>query len=58
MGRAWMDTIARRPDTRVSAIVDVMPGAARSAADERRWGCARRDGCSSRHSLSGVPTCC
>lgn len=37
MGRAWMDTIARRPDTRVSAIVDVIPGAARSAADARGW---------------------
>lgn len=37
MGRAWMDTIARHPDTRVSAIVDVMPGAARAAADERGW---------------------
>lgn len=37
MGRAWMDTIARRDDTRVSAIVDVMPGAARAAADERGW---------------------
>ncbi len=37
MGRAWMDTIARRTDTRVSAIVDVMPGAARAAADERGW---------------------
>ena len=37
MGRAWMDTIARRNDTRVSAIVDVMPGAAESAAREREW---------------------
>ena len=37
MGRAWMDTLARRPDTRVSAIVDVMAGAARAAADERGW---------------------
>lgn len=37
MGRAWMDTIARRNDTRVSAIVDVMPGAAESAARERGW---------------------
>lgn len=37
MGRAWMDTIAARDDTRVSAIVDVMPGAARAAADERGW---------------------
>lgn len=38
MGRAWMDTIARRRDTRVCAIVDVMPGAAQSAARERGWG--------------------
>lgn len=37
MGRAWMDTIAQRADTRVSAIVDVMPGAARAAADARGW---------------------
>ncbi|WP_448003382.1 Gfo/Idh/MocA family protein [Agromyces bauzanensis] len=37
MGRVWMDTIARRGDTRVSAIVDLVPGAARSAARERGW---------------------
>lgn len=37
MGRAWMDTIARRSDTRVGAIVDVVPGAAESAARERGW---------------------
>ncbi|MEV1131164.1 Gfo/Idh/MocA family oxidoreductase [Agromyces sp. NPDC049794] len=37
MGRAWMDTIAGRADTRVCAIVDVMPGAAQSAARERGW---------------------
>lgn len=37
MGRAWMDTIARRNDTRVCAIVDVMPGAAHAAARERGW---------------------
>lgn len=37
MGRVWMDTIARRSDTRVCAIVDVVPGAAESAARERDW---------------------
>lgn len=37
MGRAWMDTIARRPDTRVSTVVDVNPAAARSAVEERGW---------------------
>ena len=37
MGRAWMDTIGRRSDTRVGAIVDVVPGAAESAARERGW---------------------
>ena len=32
-----MDTIGRRSDTRVGAIVDVVPGAAESAARERGW---------------------
>lgn len=37
MGRAWLDTIERRADLRVSAVVDVMEGAARAAIDEREW---------------------
>lgn len=37
MGRAWMDAIARRADTRVSAVVDVDPAAARGAVEERGW---------------------
>ena len=37
MGRAWMDAIARRADTRVSAVVDVAPAAARGAVEERGW---------------------
>lgn len=37
MGRAWLDTIERRVDLRVSAVVDVMEGAARTAIDERAW---------------------
>lgn len=37
MGRVWMDAIARRGDTRVGAIVDVVPDAALAAAQERGW---------------------
>jgi predicted dehydrogenase len=37
MGRAWLDTVARRDDLRVSAIVDVSVEAARAAAGERGW---------------------
>lgn len=40
MGRAWLDTIGRRDDLRVSAVVDVMDGAARKAIDEREWDAA------------------
>lgn len=37
MGRAWLDTIGRRVDLRVSAVVDVLDGAARATIDERDW---------------------
>ncbi|MBW9111678.1 Gfo/Idh/MocA family oxidoreductase [Microbacterium ureisolvens] len=37
MGRAWLDTVARRDDLRVSAIVDVSVETARGAAAERGW---------------------
>ncbi|PSL39576.1 putative dehydrogenase [Labedella gwakjiensis] len=37
MGRTWLDTIARRSDLHVSAVVDVVEGAARSAVEERGW---------------------
>lgn len=37
MGRAWMDAVGRRPDVRVSALVDVSVPAARQAAQERGW---------------------
>lgn len=37
MGRAWMDTIARRPDLRIGAVVDVVAENARAAVEERGW---------------------
>lgn len=37
MGRAWMDTVARRADLRVGAVVDVVVENARAAVEERGW---------------------
>jgi predicted dehydrogenase len=37
MGRAWLDTVARRGDLAVSGIVDVSVRAAETAARERGW---------------------
>ena len=37
MGRAWLDTIARRSDLRVAAVVDVVPASASAAVAERGW---------------------
>lgn len=37
MGRAWLDTVARRSDLRVSAVVDVVADNARAAVGERGW---------------------
>lgn len=37
MGRAWMDTVARRPDLRVGAVVDLSVASAQQAARERGW---------------------
>lgn len=40
MGRNWMDTVARRDDLRLAAVVDVVLPAARAAAEERGGGVA------------------
>ena len=37
MGRAWMDTVDRRPDLRVGAVVDLSVASAQQAARERGW---------------------
>lgn len=37
MGRTWLDTIARRADLRVAAVVDVVESTARAAVRERGW---------------------
>ncbi|MDF2580148.1 MAG: hypothetical protein K0S49_1727, partial [Microbacterium sp.] len=35
MGKAWIDTVARRPDLEIVGLVDVVVDAARTAALER-----------------------
>lgn len=53
MGKAWLDTIDRRDDLRVSAVVDVMDGAASAAIDEREWDAPSFT--SLEHALAAIP---